>query len=281
MKTVYIFGSQGNGWSELYYQDRSTLAAAKDAALAVAPVRNALLGTGCRLEAVRISTVDRPYKSTVFGVSLTPNSANEAADTSWNTVLGRIKDASDDFKRVVQLRGVPDNYITRTTAGEPTNPASNGLLLPQWDAFMNVLKGQQHRFKVRSTAGDAGTLTDAGTWLREADGRLSFAAVAVAVGPGGFVTFSDVTGPGASQFAKGRHKVKSNAAGRIITETIVPESVNPALWSPGKVRIYTAAYPIVERGELLRYSHRDTGRRFFVTRGRRPKRPASLSSSVV
>ena len=270
---IMIFAGDKNGWSELWYLDVSTIAAGLDRIKNLAVSRQSLLGKGCRVEAVRVGTTQRPWKSQTQAVPTGPPITIPAADTAWNTVLGRVYDATQDFGRVVQLRGVRDVWIAYDdTTGLPKPPTDNGLFMSYWNTYVTALKTGIFKFKVRKADGGFETLTDVTAFSRGADGRLTFQAAGLGSGPNELVTFSGVTGLMANVYSKGRHKVKSNAAGTVVTDTILPAEVNPSLWSAGKVRRYDVDYKTVEFGEPLRYSHRDTGRRFFVTRGRAPKR---------
>jgi len=280
-KVQFIFGSGGNGWAELWYVDTSTVAAALDKAKLVVPARNSLLGIGCFIEAIRVATVDKPFKSRPISVFLPPASSLPPADTSWNTILGRAFDATGNYKRVVQLRGVRDEWIVRNADGTPKPPADNSVCLSYWNTYMQALKTQAFMFKVRDDVGAMGTEINVTSFGKDGSNRLTAVASGVTGGPGDYVTLSGVTGIGASQFTKGRIKIRSNNGTDLVLESNVGADIVPEGWSPGKIRRYAPAYPIVEDGEMLRYSHRDTGRRFFVTRGRRSKRPPVQSIPAV
>lgn len=279
-KSVYIFAGGLNGWSELWYQNRSTIVDCREPAEKVALKRQLLLGKGCQLEAIRISSVEKPYKSFLFPVN--PQWASESepvADTAWNTLLGRMHSPNLTYHRVVQLRGVPDDWIIRSGVTGNFSLAASPATTP-FNNFRASLAANGHLFAARSQEPPFDAFVDVTAFGKTVGGKLTATAAGVGGGPGSFVTFSDVTGFGASTYAKGRHKVTSNAAGVLTLDTSIPDDVQPIAWGVGKVRRYERTFVLVGSNELLRVSHRDTGRRFFVTRGRRSKRPASLSTPV-
>lgn len=279
-KTVQIFRAGANGWSEVWYQDRSQLTDAIQPAKNVAGNRQGMCGTGVVLEYIRISSVTRPFKSHVFSVTLDWNTQAGVADTAWNTIFAKISDTQKIYHRVFQMRGVPDTWINRSA----TTNEFDISVTPAVDAVKNYvasLKQNGHMFRARDKTGAGATETSVTLFSSEAGSNRLKALLAIpGAAPGSQITFSGVTGPGA-ELARGRHTVRSNTGTEILFETILPASVVPPVWSNGKARQYIQIEVVPDTGVPLRTSHRDTGRRFFVTRGRRPKRRPFPSTLVV
>jgi len=270
IKTTFIFNSGRNGWTESWYQDGSQLSGARQPALTVAAKRDNLVGIGGTLEAIRNTTVDKPKKSVVFASGLPIGTDPPNADTPWNGILARVYSTNGDYSRNVYLRCPVDGWINRLANGTFNPNATNAL--PAFTAFISALTGAAFRFSARDKTGDGGTLRTVTQFEKDgATNRLKANVVGSTIGPGGYVTFSEVTGLGAKAFTKGKHKVKSNTGTVVETETIIPADIFPTSWSPGKLRDYLITYPLVGTGEILRVTKRDTGRAFFVTRGRRSK----------
>lgn len=269
-KNTFIFRAGANGWSELWYQDRTDIRDCVQAATNAAGARQKLLGAQATLEAVRISSIDRPFRSYIFPVALDWNSQLGVADTAWNTIYARIDDTGKVYHRILQLRGVPDSWIIRKATDGSFDVDSSEVNGPLKN-YIQSLKTNLLRFAARDQSGAAGTETPVTAFSREAGTDRLKATVALGgVAVGSFVTFSEVTGPDSS-FAKGRHKVVANDGAVLTLATVLPAAVNPLLWAGGKVRPYVRGYFFPDIATPLRVSHRDTGRRFFVTRGRRPK----------
>ena len=271
-KTVFIFASEANGWSEVWYQDLSSAEGGVAPSIAVATKRDNLCGIGASLEAIRLTTVDKPIKSFLFKSNLPAGTGEVNADTPWNAVLARVYSIGKEYSRTVMLRAPVDNWLLRVAPNVFT-PQLTGANAP-FNSFVAVMKSNSFRFSARDKTGAGATLRPATGWTKDVGtGRISVSVAGSPVGPGGFVTFSDVTGFGAKSTLKGRHKVKSNAGGIIELETVAAADVFPASWSAGVQRDYIKTFPLVDSGQILRAAKRSTGRRFFVTRGRRSKSP--------
>jgi hypothetical protein len=269
-KTVFIFASEANGWSEVWYQDIASADGGVAPSLAVATKRDNLCGIGATLEAIRLTTVDKPKKSFIFKSNLPSGTGSVNADTPWNAILARVFSISKDYSRTVMLRAPVDDWLLRV-APNVFQPQLTGANAP-FNSFVATLKQYGFRFSARDKTGAGGTVRPATNFTKDAvTGRISVTVAGSAAGPGSFVTFADVTGFGAKSTLKGRHKVKSNAGGIIELETVAAADVFPAAWSAGTERDYILTFPMVDTGQILRAAKRSTGRRFFVTRGRRSK----------
>jgi len=269
-KTVFIFASEANGWSEIWYQDIASAEGGVVPSIAVATKRDNLCGIGATLEAIRLTSVDKPVKSFVFKSNLPAGTGAVNADTPWNAVLARVWSIGKEYSRTVMLRAPVDDWVLRVAPNvfQPQLTGANG----PFNSFVATMKSFGFRFSARDKTGAGGTIRPATNFTKDAvTGRVSVSVAGSPVGPGGFITFADVTGFGAKSTLKGRHKVKSNAGGIIELETVAAADVFPAAWSAGTERDYIRTFPLVDLGQVLRVAKRSTGRRFFVTRGRRSK----------
>jgi len=269
-KTVFIFASEANGWSEIWYQDIASAQTGTAPAVAVATKRDNLCGIGASLEAIRLTSVDKPIKSFLFKSNLPAGTGAVNADTPWNAVLARVYSLGKEYSRTVMLRAPVDDWLLRVAPNQFT-PQLTGANGP-FNSFVATLKQYGFRFSARDKTGVGGTIRPSGTWnVNNPSRRLTVLVAGSTIGPGGFVTFTGVTGFGAKSLLKGRQKVRANAGGVIELETVAPADVDPTTWSAGEQRDYIRTFPAVDEGQILRAAKRSTGRRFFVTRGRRSK----------
>lgn len=271
-KTVMIFRSVANGWSEVWYQELGAIVDGVAPARNVAGQRQFLLGAHAAVEAIRISSVDRPFKSYLFGVKLDWNSQTPVADTSWNTIYARADDVTKVYHRIIQLRGIPDAWIERAAISGEID-VNIGPVTGPLARYIASLKQNGFLFRQRDQAGAAGTEIVVTAFGKEVGtNRLTVTAAGVAVAINGYVTIKGAQGFGAAETTRGRHKVISNNGAMLVLATVVDEDVVPIAWTGGTVRLYLVGYFGPDTATPIRASHRDTGRRFFVTRGRQSRR---------
>lgn len=268
IKCVFMFDVPKGGWSEVWYLNVSNIEAAKTPCDNLSAVRGRLLGKFATLEAVRISTVDPPRRSLirVENIEGTADGSNPA-DTPWQAVMGSVKDTTGIYQRVTMLRGIPDTFVNRRASDGRYDMEAFPVLLNRWNAYMASLRSNGFMFRARSAEGAGGIETQV-TGFSILGGKIAFTpAAGLAVGD--YVTFRDVTGLG-SEVLKGKHRVRKVEAGEVTLDTTAPPApANPVEWVPGKVRPKVTGYFPVLGGSLQRPAHRDTGRPFFLGRGRR------------
>lgn len=268
-KSVFIFNSNRNGWTESWYFEGSIISDVTTKALAVANYRQQLMGKFATIEAIRTVSEDKPKVHVIASTGFVPGAGSDVADTAWNTVLARISTDDRLYQRNVYLRAVIDTVIQRSTFDGSFNPAGAAELNSPWSSFLAAARVNGLRFKARSKTGEGGTERDAVGFGKDANGNITVAVAGATLARGNLVTFSGVSGAGVSDFLRGNQKVREYAAGLLTLETKVPGDVNPATWTNGKVRKNEPTYPLVGTGQILRPTKRSTGRAFFVTRGRR------------
>lgn len=269
-KVVYIFNSGRNGWTETWYMNKSNIQAVEIPAKNVAAYRAGLCAKYATIEAIRVVSEDKPRIHFVVPTNYVVGSGVGSADTPWNAIQVAVTSDDNLYQRTQILRGVDDEWIKRGIDGN-IPITNNGDLKPPLEAFKASARANGLLFKARAKSGEGGIERDATIWSKDAAGHLQCALVGGTYGPGAQITFSGVTGPGASQFIKGTHKVRSYAANLLTLETTVPGDVDPTTWTNGKGRAFIPFYPIAYYFEPLRPMKRSTGRAFFVTRGRRSK----------
>lgn len=109
-KLTYIFAGGQQGWSETWYFTASDIITAHLRALDLRAPRQACLGVGSTMQAIRTSNVDvlNDSKVSFFGADQTVFAATR--DTIGAAVLLRIE-ATDKSRRMFWLRGIPDSWI--------------------------------------------------------------------------------------------------------------------------------------------------------------------------
>jgi len=266
-KVTFIFNQSRHGWSEVWYKDASTLRDIRVPAAQLAAARSRLLGEGSKLEAIRIATVDKPYKHILQPFKAPESFNGSPTDQAPACVLARLHDLDLAYSRLVTLRGCPDIEITYDEAGNPEPIV--GVFADRFQQFVTELKQLGFGWKARSVTGAGGTLHTVNGMSLDGSRRLTFDIPGFTGAVGEKFTLSGFVGD-FDPSPNGTHQIRSNAAGIVTTNTVMPIGWEPNGWTLGKARLVAIAYPLPETGVLLRPGKRDTGRAFFVSRGRRP-----------
>lgn len=271
-KCTFLFNLPKAGWSESWYIEKSQIREAVTPCKNLAAIRTGGMGNFGLIEAVRISSVDPPQISVIevlnYKAGLT--GSTDFADTPWQGIQVKMTDPNEKYQRTQLFRGVPDWWIARRTGDGQFDLQASPSILAWKNSIVTSLRSNGFLFRARSGEGAAGLTFPASNFTANGVGaRITFDTA----GPpavGAFVTFKDVKdGNGVTQL-KGSHKVRSVAGQTVTLETVVPSAANPASWTAGTHRLKLTEYFPVHFGQLQRPSSRDTGRPFFLRRGRQP-----------
>jgi len=259
--------SRSFGFSETWY---SALAPAnpllKTAIRRLREKRAALLNNGCAIIGHRVAVVDGVGLAKTFRET-TNGSSGEASDPVHNALLWYMDADGQPNKRQLLLRGIPDNRVV--SAGYEPSVAYNRALL---NFFTEILASWKFRGKDMSGAKadidkielDPNDATVAIVTTKDAHAFIAGNRVQILK--------TTVTGD--------RQKGSTNRV------TNVPDANHFKLdnWKLGvtkggkarKVLDYLLLDPQIDDAQVLRplVVHRDTGRPFFLSRGRRSKRTA-------
>lgn len=272
-KVTFIFNEERNGWSETWYlKEYNNLREASVEAYQLAQFRAGLLAPGANLEAIRTSDdavrgdsyLQTFYRTLKGGAT----SGDETADTAWNAWL--ISCRSDDlYRRSMWLRGLSDDWIVY-------NRDSNSFEInPQMRKQLDRFLGEAVRVKASIKAlarDDATTPTKAITGMGALVGNtLSITVPAHGVPAIEKVTIFGCQGLPGIEKVNGVQSVRPTDANtlEILSQTF---DAIPVYFGGGKLRRRIQAYYPITSMTPMRPGKRDTGRRFFVTRGRRSAR---------
>lgn len=271
-KLTYFFNQGRWGWSETWYKTVGTLPDLYRAGLAFADKRAACLAKGCIIEAMRSSLEGvngDSYMETALGGKLPKTPIVLEADAPWNALLLRAE-ATSLYRRQVWLRGVPDEDITY----DP-NTGLFTLAPKQENKYLNLKKAiLANAFQIRAHSKDPLLAP------RKRNASMSIPvggeAVDVACEDHGLVVGDNVHIGGVKQtFAP----IKMNGNYEVIgvpglgTYTVSVPNVSIAKlgtflkygYTQKRVVIYSDITDLMP----IRIAKRNTGRAFFVPRGRR------------
>jgi uncharacterized protein with HEPN domain len=266
-KITYIFNAQKNGWTETWYNTAENLGQIMVNAVAVAVARANLLGLGSQIEAIRVSDDNIVNDSIVDFTAFGPTDGTvklQPRDSPWNALLCRANSGTL-YRRQLWLRGIPDAWITvdPITLTYTLSPT----FLRLFNTFTGVLT--KNNFQIKALAKEA-VLAPVRIITQVAqDVSQVFRITAPAHG---FANTNEVRIYG----VKGQNVTQVNGVWHVYDVTadtfLVPEPVGigQLLYKGGgKVKKRVYSYYNINSLTYLRVSKHNTGRAFFVTRGRR------------
>lgn len=135
----YIFAVGQQGDSETWYSNVGlTLQQASNNFALTVPARNALLGFPAYIQAQKTVDLSNPRVSIIrnfgspWGVGVPVPAIRR--DTAWNCVQLRLTDTTGAYRRTMELRGVPDDWISFSAPGVPIFAAAFTNALKAWIA---------------------------------------------------------------------------------------------------------------------------------------------------
>lgn len=286
-KVVFFFGQGKWGWTETYYWSASstTLAQAQAAAITLAASRSQLLGLGATLEAIRISDTTgkaRPILDTTGVWNSTPGSIGSFVSSPWTALLIGISAGNPNtttYKRSIMLRGVSAEESTWNSL-QPTNPTLMPRIKNKLTAFLRILgatssSGNPSAWCIQGNQRDTTENPKIPVTVIEVETLTNRFIVGLAGVPAvGFKQGTQIVVSGSKgEGTKGLNGRAYIAAisGVNYTLTSVQRCPNETVEFKGNVQAQAVVptYAPIYAGNFERYVSRDTGRAFFVTRGRR------------
>jgi hypothetical protein len=270
-KVKYLFKSDTSGWTEEWYAqsndpDPRFIAPAVNTVLRA---RFLGLGVGVITQGTRVTDVDNPGLSwpqplpPEFGRQYQP--ALLPADNPTTCVDARFNAGLLKYHRVMNLRGVPDEWVFRDpiTLVMRWRPAAEGAFA----AYVAAL--QAARFLLRVISKDEVDVNarpvQGVTW---AAGFTTVTSAAHGYAVGNEIRISKVKGGNAALVAKGVYQISSRTLDTFSYPA--PDPTVPIVYDKGGIiRRRVPAYARIDEGFIQSVSKRDTGRAFFLPRGRR------------
>lgn len=262
-RTTFFFTDGKYGWSETFFSQPEGLAEAKAKALVLARSRFALLGQGPVFSGIRVSDDDVQRDSLIVLANEIPVDKvrpSDASDVPYSSLLLRWNSGSL-YWRQHYCRGVPDVDIT-----DPEDLGSKASLIKGFGLFKKAILEGQYRLKVTLRGAEnppiviTAIAADAFGWDITAPGH-------------GLIDDAQVRISGATgdNMPRGVYRVKV-IDGNNFTALKTPPAGPVFYTGGGKVHKILRAYKLITDGQIVRQTHRDTGRPFDSPRGRRRRR---------
>lgn len=266
-KLTLIFNAERRGWTESFYMDYSSYATADVAAQALLEKRIPLLGIGAKVEAYRLSDIAVAGDALLYTPpvnNVINNQTQLVRDVPEVAALARIQ-ATDNYRRQLWLRGIPDDWASwnQTVGVWNVDPDFKA----KFDAFAAILTNRQFKVYAISKA--------------PADVRSIKITNLTTV-----VTATEISAPGHTFVVGDKVRVKGckgvnaslvNGVWDVFAVTLDTFTVRNNI-PPGTAYFYSGGGVAmrqfkkmfqIDRCTFERIAKRDTGRAFFVPRGRR------------
>lgn len=267
-----VFAAGANGWTETWYTTAGDRTTAVQRCNALAMPRVQMLGFGCRYEATRVSDIAIQFDSYLSSnlIAQPPGGAGalapveNARDDVWTAMLLNI--TSGIYRRSFLMRGLPDDEVYLGLDGVMRFAPGFGIKLQAWGTAL-----EQNQFALRcidrSAANPLQMVTTVSEDPQTATYRFTIPGLVLAVGDE-FIVYNSNNPPILK--ANGTHRVQSiGASGEITTYTPWDGGVSFIYRGLGSARKKVIIFPTIDGSEYRSIRKRDTGRRIFVTAGRR------------
>lgn len=263
----------GHGWSENWYLDDTSHESALVKIDQLANVRRQVLGASSTLVGSRVSdvTIRGDSLTNFYGFGPFVTGPEGAADSPWSAVCWKISAGGHLYRRFWMCRGVPDSYLTYDSGGELIlTTALNNFRT----SMANLLVASNYRMKVIDKDPPNGTPINATDYNVDESGHFRISMDTGSVENGMAVRLQHW------ETSYGPDKRLVNRSYRIVdvTPTAISIDLNyadiaePTLLAAGQVVRKIFAYKPLTTFNFYGKGHRDTGRAFFVSRGRRRAR---------
>jgi hypothetical protein len=276
----YIFDARKTGWAETWYSDTaSTLKNAHAAFQQTAGSRAACLAPTVILEALRTRDLGaiRLGITTEFGWGGGDVTAENRQDGTWNDIAYRIADATGQYRRTVNFRGVQDAFIAANAAGQFLPDPTFAGLVAAWKLAAFGPRGASLKFRAlaRGGANTPKTITAVGFAPPNPDVVYTCPAHGFVVGQ--FITVRGLRGenlqllPPSKATLNGIDQVTEviDANNFTLTTTVLELPAPPVIYRAGKAYPRNLVYILPFSMDYLKQTRRATGRPFFVPLGHR------------
>lgn len=279
MKVQLLFGQAKWGWSETYYYNYggATFLNIEEPVKRLATARSGMLGIGPNLEGARVSFVGKPHvvlnlPASVF--TLINYQANAAAP--WEVMLTRWWDVTNEYSRLLYIRGMPDSWMpVMGTGASYMNFTLPSIAQQAFDRFRFVLTGRSTPpdpyWAGQEINKDPNAVKENQITAVSIDSTLGTFAVTVEgdstwINVGDRVRVSGAKGVSIKGL-NGTHKVLAKA-GPLVTLNHTQKCKGiPALYEIPVIKNLLYVYPILTQGKFVRFVKRDVGAPFFGTAG--------------
>lgn len=293
-KITFTINFGERGWRENYYQSNQSAtpgytAAVQNLALARARILGGLT-TGDMvvttvprrptLVSVRIANVANPNQTLLVTTSSAIQNSGSANRFSTFVEEGytlRIQDVNRDYRRILCLRGMPNNWIPFAASGNRNQPITNADALMKIADFAGALNGTipQNMYRafamavaVKPVFGDEVNITEitkTGAPLRYQI-KAPFGNLTV----GQKIIVSGTTGVGTTKI-RGLATVlaANNTTHLYLLSKLACNACPPDPVTFGSYRVQVIDYPDIKFADLDKWGKRDTGGAFFATVGHR------------
>lgn len=264
-KLTFVFHMERNGWTETWFKTATDHSSALQSALNYRTARAKGLSPPAQIEYVRVSQEgvrgDALVQSTERTIVFPDKDlVSEFGDAPWNGWLTRWQ-SGVSVRRSLVLRGCPDDWIRFTGLARAAPEPS---LLKYFDGLKQSLI--QNSFALRTFDPDEPNRAVLSVILDA--GATKFTVTFTA--PHGFTVPGEVRGLGFPR-STGLNGVRPFVLDTATSIKVTPSKPAVAFDYHGGATFALVKYlgALVTDGQLLRFIHRKTGRRFFVTAGRR------------
>lgn len=273
-KCDMVFNQGRYGWSESWYKTLSSgeYTQALNATSDLAKLRYKLLGDGVQIEELRVSDVLKTRDSLVsfpqglFGFN------GVLSGNPWDGLLCRL-DAGPFHRRGLILRGIPDDWVSFKSVSQLFT--DHPLLFSGWVAYRDHLVNSGWQLRVILTEDEA-FVASTRTLTLSAD----LANVAIAAPPAGWkpgtklrLRAFNTPDPRDKRTVNRVTVIKSiDDDGAAVLSILASDLWGEVEGVEGTVIEQTIGYATLTAGTMERTGHRDTGRAFFVSAGRRRAR---------
>lgn len=286
-KVDFIFNSQRQGWSETFYQTVSSSDLAIQNAVTVGQARIKLLGNQNQIDAIRVSDVAILGDSVVDETLAQQNTrigAATARDLPAVSVLGRAT-SENKYRRQIWVRGIPDSWTEFDPATGRSTLRETAAFVTAWNTWVAQVVGKG--YSLRCINKDTVQKPITGVVINPANNQTAIKCVGHGYVPGTMIRIRGAkfaNDPGDTLDSKGKSLVNGVWQVRVVENDPPPApqlnpvdwfeipsqfiGVTPAYVSGGNAQERVPTYKVIDFMTYSRSAKRDTGRAFFVPRGR-------------
>lgn len=286
-KVDFIFNSERQGWDESFYTTVSSSDLAIANAITVGQARIKLLGNQNQIDAIRVSDVDILGDSVVDESLSNQNDRIDAAtarDLVAVSVLGRAT-ALNKYRRQIWVRGIPDKFTEFDPATGKSKLRETAAFLTPWNAWVAQVIGKGYQLRVINKDTPFKPVT--GVLVNPRNGQTVIRAPGHGYAAGTMIRIKGckfANKPGDTLDENGKSLVNGVWQVRDVEQPALPAppfppadwfeipslfgDVVPAYVSGGKAQARIPTYVPIDFMTYSRSAKRDTGRAFFVPRGR-------------
>jgi hypothetical protein len=270
VKATLLFNAGRQGWSETWYREGDELTVAmKHFKERYLPLRKALLGSGAFVEGIRCSIEGEPGHSRLevdpvegFELEAQPNFMR---DKPWNGWLILIQ-AQNLHRRSFVLRGMPDTWIEVDAAKNKAFPSA--AFKRAFEKWANEIIDGEYKMKVLSKDPATAPLVEITGVFPQQLGATRVQVAGGAFQIGEYVRMSGFDMP-QLRFLNGVHRVIKIDVNGLHFNIPLPQGADALYLGGASMRKQVTTYVDISDATMIRAAKRDTGRAFFVPRGRR------------